>query len=204
MDLAQLFNHYGTDKDRIGYTPVYHALFHHRRHERVRLLEVGIGTMLPGVHSSMRGYALAGYRPGGSLRAWRDYFTRGTIYGVDVQRDTELAEEGITTALCNSTDPRQVAAFVQRLGGPRFDIIIDDGSHVDTNQLATLENLYPHLEAGGIYVIEDVHPDGRIVCDPATIELLCKGDPFFFAGRRTILCVIYKQYLERNPSGYGY
>jgi hypothetical protein len=107
---------------------VYHALFDRRRHERLTLLEVGIGTMRPGAHSSMRGYALAGYRPSGALRAWRDYFARGEIYGVDVQSDTQFSEERITTALCDSTDPRQVAAFVQGLDGLRFDIIIDDGS----------------------------------------------------------------------------
>lgn len=204
VDLAQLFNHYGTDKDRIGYSPVYHALFDRRRHEEVNLLEIGIGTMRPGVRSSMHGYALAGYRPGGSLRAWRDYFPRGAIYGVDIQSDTEISEERITTAFCDSTDPQRVATFVERLGGRRFDIIIDDGSHVDTDQLATLENFYPHLEPRGVYVIEDVHPDSRLVLDPASLEPLCHGDPFFFAGRGTILCVIYKQHLERHPSGYGY
>ena len=39
----------------------------------VALKMAGIGTMLPGVHSSMVGFASPGYRPGGSLRSWRDF-----------------------------------------------------------------------------------------------------------------------------------
>jgi hypothetical protein len=204
MDLAQLFNHYGTDKDVIGYTPVYHALFDRRRHDPLRLLEIGIGTMLPDVHSSMRGFALAEYRPGGSLRAWRDYFGRADIYGVDVQPDTQFSEERITTCLCDSTDAAHVESRFRRLSGLRFDIIIDDGSHVDANQLKTLENFYPHLNDGGLYVVEDIHSDSTLMTRPEVLEPLCHGDPFFFAGMMNTMCVVYRRHLERHPSGYGY
>lgn len=85
-----------------------------------RILEIGIGTMIPGVHSSMVGYALPHYQPGGSLRAWRDYFPRGSIAGVDVQADTQFTEERITTLLCDSRDRK----IIEILNGRKFDIII--------------------------------------------------------------------------------
>lgn len=190
-DLRQLFNLHGTDKDRIGYSAVYRALLEHRRDEALTLLEIGIGTLVEGAHSSMVGYALPGYRPGGSLRAWRDYFPRARIFGVDVQADTQLAEERITTYLCDSTDPDAVdSVFGQP--GIQFDVVVDDGSHVDRNQLATLRNFFPRVRPGGWYVIEDIHPEASMIADPDEIPRLCDGAPHFFAGLSTILCVISK------------
>ncbi len=92
-DLCDLFNKYGSDKDRNGYAQVYHTLFHKLCDQPINFLEIGIGTMIPGVASSMQGYALEGYKPGGSLRAWRDYFVNGRIVGVDIQPDTQFTDE---------------------------------------------------------------------------------------------------------------
>src|ERR1700730_10847839 len=85
MDLDELFDRYGSDKNRNGYTPVYHALLKHLRDRPMDILEIGIGTLIAGAPSSMVGFALPGYRPGGSLRAWRDYFPKAPVLGMDVQ-----------------------------------------------------------------------------------------------------------------------
>ena len=71
MELGDLFNLYGSDKERNGYVPLYQTLFRTKQENEVSLLEVGIGTMIEGAHSSMVGYALPNYKPGGSLRAWQ-------------------------------------------------------------------------------------------------------------------------------------
>jgi hypothetical protein len=63
-DLAQLFSAHGSDKDSNGYSSLYSALFTHLREAPISLLEVGIGTMIPGVNSSMKGYASDDYKPG--------------------------------------------------------------------------------------------------------------------------------------------
>src|SRR5579863_5736399 len=131
MDLDELFNHYGSDKTRNGYAPIYHSLFKHIKNNRINLLEIGIGTMIPGVHSSMVGYSLPGYKPGGSLRAWRDYFPNSNILGADVQSDTQFTEDRISTILCDSTSPEKTEEIFK---GKSFDIIIDDGSHYDEHQ----------------------------------------------------------------------
>ena len=115
------------------------------------VLEIGIGTMISGVHSSMVGFAQEGYKPGGSLRAWRDFFPNATIYGMDVQPDTQFNDEKrIVTFLCNSIDPDQVGEMMGKLGNAKFDIIIDDGSHVIDDQFKTLRNFFPFLKGGGI------------------------------------------------------
>ena len=190
MDLVQIFQKYGTDKLVNGYAPVYHALLDGRREQVRSVLEVGIGTMIPNVHSSMVGYAGAGYSPGGSLRAWRDYFQNASVLGMDVQPDTQFSEERIQTILCDSTD----APAVQRAIGDRmFDFIIDDGSHVDANQFSTLRNLYGRLRPGGLYVIEDIHPGNSVRDAPHLVGSIVGHNEYFFTGIRNNLCVIYAQ-----------
>jgi len=163
MDLEQLFGLHGTDKAEYG--PLYCAMFKDIRQRRLKLLEISIGTLIEGVNSSMVGYALPGYAPGGSLRAWRDYFPHSEIYGLDVQADTQFQEERIHTFLCNSTDRDAVAEFIESQNGITFDIAIDDGSHVESDQLETLHNLFPHIRKGGYYVAEDISQNKKLVAE---------------------------------------
>jgi hypothetical protein len=166
--LAEIFNKWGTDKaqnssgprghaENHGYAGVYECLFRRWRHDVKSVLEIGIGTMLPGVPSSMLGWALEGYRPGGSLRAWREYFHAATIYAIDVQPDTQLEnEERIVTRLCDSTDQAQVRDLMRNSFVDEFDVIIDDASHDIGDQLKTLHNFFPYLKRRGMYILEDV------------------------------------------------
>lgn len=188
--LGDLFNKYGSDKDRNGYTPYYDALFKHLRHRPLRFLEIGIGTMIPDVHSSMVGYALPGYAPGGSLRAWRDYFPLGEIVGLDVQPDTQFKEDRITTYLIDST---QKDFIEPTLKDQSFDIILDDGSHYDEHQLKTLHNLWSRVRPGGYYIIEDLQPWNRIHGEfrEALVEFLGKQATVFFSEKLN-LCIISK------------
>ena len=182
INLELIFRRYGTDKGRNGYAGVYECLFGRGRREVKALLEIGIGTMIPGVHSSMVGYAQEGYKPGGSLRAWRDFFPNATIYGMDVQPDTQFDdEEGIVTFLCNSTDPDQVSKVMGKLDYAKFDIIIDDGSHVIEDQFKTLRNFFPLLKGGGIYVVEDVGHN-KFAKQTERIREICGDHAFFSAG----------------------
>lgn len=157
LDIDDLLNGHASDKQsQNGYAPIYHALFKHLRDRPITLLEIGIGTMIQGAYCSMYGHDLPGYRPGASLRAWRDYFINGVIHGVDVQPDTMIRDESrIHTAICDTTDAEAVKQFLVRTAG--FDIIIDDGAHIADLQLKTLRNVYPGLRTNGLYVIEDVN-----------------------------------------------
>jgi hypothetical protein len=183
-DLGSLFNKYGSDKDRNGYTPIYHALWNSLRTKPMDLLEIGIGTMIPGVQSSMVGYALPGYAPGGSLRAWRDYFALGNIAGCDVQPDTQFSEDRIVTYLADSSK-KQLLDDV--LGDRKFDIIIDDGLHWDECQVKTMENLWDRVKPGGYYVIEDVTVWSRIPTEfRPKIEALA-GKNYFLTELKNVL-----------------
>lgn len=188
--LRDLFNKYGSDKDKNGYSPYYESLFHHMRYKKVRLLEIGIGTMIPGAASSMVGYALENYKPGGSLRAWRDFFEMGEILGCDVQPDTQFTEEGIRTVLADSTNEHAVN---NALGDLKFDIIIDDGSHLDTHQLFTLRNLWPRLNDGGFYIVEDIYPGSRMSGEFIKhIESVIDKEASYYFSADKNLCIILK------------
>src|SRR5262249_8349115 len=144
------------------YAPAYEVFLRSRRQDVKKLLEVGIGTLIPDAHSSMVGWGAPHYRPGGSLRSWRDYFPQAQIFGIDVQPDTQFSEQRIRTFICNSTDRRAVEKLVTRNNLNEIDVVIDDGSHKAADQLASLENLFHLLAPNGLYVIEDVMGNGLL------------------------------------------
>jgi hypothetical protein len=147
---------YGSDKVGNGYAPVYDTILKNIRNKPIKLLEIGIGTMKPNVPSSMT-YVFGengAYTPGASLRAFRDYFPNGEIYGGDIQDDCMFTEERITTLLFDSTSKQACDTALRDL---KFDVIIDDGLHTATAQIETFKNLWERLNEGGVYFIEDVH-----------------------------------------------
>lgn len=142
-DLGDLAIRFGTDKWGAWhwYTRDYDRHFAPLREEPVRVLEIGIG-----------GYADpdAG---GGSLRMWKSYFRRGIVVGIDLFDKPGVAEPRIRT-LAGSQDDPNFLARVAAQHGP-FDIVIDDGSHLNEHVLASFAALFPHVRPGGFYVIED-------------------------------------------------
>jgi len=132
--LRALFDQEGTDKGE--YAKPYEILLRQNREHIRRVLEIGIGSMLPGP-SSMYGYAPKTYRPGASLRAWKAYFPNARIVGIDIQPDTQFEEDRIQTFLCDSTSTAAVEQLLSRIPSHPFDIIVDDGSHDGRDQLQT-------------------------------------------------------------------
>jgi SAM-dependent methyltransferase len=120
------------------YFDIYHR--HLRTHigRRPSILEIGVFS-------------------GGSLDLWKQYFGPGSaVYGVDIQESCRAYEEpGIRIFIGDQGD----RAFWQRFKGevPYLDVVIDDGSHRPDDQVATLEELLPHLRPGGVYICEDIH-----------------------------------------------
>jgi len=155
--LRELFDREGSDKGR-WYGGLYDVLLQPQRQAVRCVVEIGIGTLIPGAESSMVGWAAEHYRPGGSLRAWRDFLPQAEVYGLDVAPDTQFADEPrIQTFLCDSTAAEQVAGILRRIARPA-DLVIDDGLHDVNAQVKTLKNFLPALRDGGLYVVEDVLP----------------------------------------------
>lgn len=200
MDLSDLFNKYGSDKDTNGYSHLYSFVFTPLKDQQLNILEIGIGTMTKGAKSSMKGYMPDSYKPGASLRAWRDFFPNSQIYGFDIQKDTQFTEERIQTRLCDSIDPNSVKAVMDELN-IKFDIIVDDGWHLDQAQIKTLENFFPYLKDDGIYVIEDIYPGSKLnSTTPDVIKKVIGSYEHFFVGLKNNQCLIHKRLINSRAN----
>jgi Methyltransferase domain len=104
----------------------------------VRLLEIGVQN-------------------GGSLQIWSKYLPKGSaLVGIDI--DNKCAElvtaPNVSMYIGDATDPVWLG---HALGDSRFDVIIDDGSHRSDDIVASFEACFPRLDAGGTYIVEDLH-----------------------------------------------
>jgi hypothetical protein len=98
-----------------------------------------------------------GIYSGGSLDMWREYFgEKAQIYGADIQPSCRAYESARTQVFIgDQADPDFWQYFIRKV--PRLDVVIDDGGHQTSQQIPTLEALFPHLQPGGVYICEDVH-----------------------------------------------
>jgi hypothetical protein len=153
--LFDLVEKYGTDKTLSGYTYTYQDLFQPIKDNVKTVLEIGLGTLDPSIPSTFVGNTrlFDFYKPGGSLRVWRDFFPNAKIYGVDIAEDCMFQEDRIKTFLFDSSDAQKCSYELKNL---EFDIIIDDGNHDPKYQVETLRNLFPLLNINGYYIIEDI------------------------------------------------
>lgn len=133
----------GTDKFGYhDYTPNYFKMFAHLKDAKIKVLEIGVG-----------GYA-DDDRGGQSLEVWRDFFPNAEITGIDIQKKTMDLGPRVEILQGSQVDPDFLKELVEKRGP--FDIIIDDGSHRNEHIVASYQMLFPTLNAGGIYVAEDV------------------------------------------------
>lgn len=156
--LELLANRFGTDKGYAhGYCGEYERHFKAIRerlarraeadhvpidHSGFKLLEIGIG-----------GYGVAN-RGGHSLKMWEAYFPIGEIHGVDIEDKSFLDGPRIHTCQADQSDGDAMHDVGENLGP--FDVVIDDGSHIQSHILTSFLALFPHVTPGGIYVIEDL------------------------------------------------
>jgi predicted O-methyltransferase YrrM len=96
-----------------------------------------------------------GVYDGSSLRMWSEYFPNAKITGLDVDpRCLDHSRGAIRVRLCDQSDVSQLLRVATDLGP--FDLVVDDGSHIWSHQILTLETLLPFVSPGGIYILEDI------------------------------------------------
>ena len=90
---------------------------------------------------------------GHSIKMWEEYLPESKIIGVDI--DISIVNFEFDKAKLIEVDAAS-EDILGKLGKETFDVIIDDGSHQITHQIKSLELLYPKLNSGGYYFIEDI------------------------------------------------
>lgn len=120
------------------YFDIYHRHLQKFRGKPVSILEIGIFS-------------------GGSLGMWLDYFgSHATVHGIDIEPDCRSYEtDRIKVTIGDQSDRGFWREFLRTNEG--FDVVIDDGSHMHRDQIISLEEIFPGLNPGGIYICEDVH-----------------------------------------------
>ena len=137
--MDDIFTKVGTDKNTThSYLEAYERLFEPRRHDPVRVLEIGVFS-------------------GASLNAWAEYFDNpeSKIVGLDIttQHIThDLSNPKIKMMILDATKADEIT-FIEG----DFDIIIDDGSHILRDQVISFKLLNSRIRDGGVYIIEDVY-----------------------------------------------
>jgi len=132
--ISKLLAKYGSDKVPRGkerghsYGPFYDELFSHNPTD---ILEVGVHF---------------GY----SVSAWCEAFLEARIVGIDIDPIFKGKEPKNFYYLKFDVKNCNFAPLV------KFDIIIDDGSHLKEDQMWVIENLSKHLKENGKLVIEDI------------------------------------------------
>lgn len=118
------------------YLDIYERLFDPLRDAPLSLLELG-------VHS------------GHSLHLWHRYFPKARITGLDMRPcPGDIPADRVAYVRGRQEDP---AAIAKAADHGRFDIIIDDASHIGRLTKATFGLLFrDHLKPGGLYVLEDI------------------------------------------------
>jgi hypothetical protein len=122
----------------LHYFDIYERHFERFRDKPIRMLEIG-------VHG------------GGSLNMWRDYFhSESQIVGIDIKPEClEHAHDNIAVHIGSQDDEEFLTEVAETYGG--FDIVLDDGSHVNSHVIKTFGTLYSRVSPNGVYLIEDMH-----------------------------------------------
>ena len=95
---------------------------------------------------------------GGSCAAWCESIPNSFICGVDHNLGRIWINPSDYKNLTLLSGSHEDSKTYDSLGDRKFDIIIDDGSHIDRDQVANFLILRNKLKDGGVYVIEDIYP----------------------------------------------
>ena len=150
IELEELFSYYKTDKANYiksektyghGYAEFYEKHFSNLRDKKLNILEIGSYS-------------------GASAAAFVKYFKNIDIYCLDINLTKFLYKsKKIHPFGLDVSNKKMVKKFLNKINFfeniKSFDIIIDDGSHILSDQLKAIDYFFKYLNKDGYYVIED-------------------------------------------------
>jgi cephalosporin hydroxylase len=138
--IEYIFNKYETDKNKNhhNYIRQYDTLLRDFRDKPIKYLEIGVLN-------------------GCSIKAFKEAFKNSQlVLGLDIDnrcKKYEDIENNIFVEIGNATDNDFIQSITKKYG--TFDIILDDGSHLNKDVINSFELLFPLLNDNGLYIVED-------------------------------------------------
>jgi len=136
---------HGTDKsithiyNNRSFMDVYERYFQSLKDKEVNILEIGVLN-------------------GSSLRTWKEYFKNGSkIVGLDIDPSKISFNSQDIKIFIGSQNDEKIINDIKLEYKEGFDIIIDDGSHINNLTLDSFNLLFETIKPGGFYIIEDTH-----------------------------------------------
>ena len=130
-----------SDKHSHGYSKFYERFFERikKSKECVEILEIGV-------------------RYAAGTRCFHEYFENCNITGVDIIYSSQAKKfkrnnKSFDFIHGSAVDPQ----IIKQINRKKFDIIIDDASHITGHQIFCFKEYYKLLNPGGIYIVEDLH-----------------------------------------------
>ena len=148
VSLDFLFNYYNTDKGSVfnknlglGFANFYENHLNKFRNDKINILEIGSYS-------------------GASAAAFVKYFPNSKVYCLDINlRNFIYKSNRIFPFGIDSSNKKMLSNFLRKIDFFEkikfFDIIIDDGSHMLSDQLFSLDYFYRYVKKKGFYIIED-------------------------------------------------
>ena len=100
-----------------------------------------------------------GIQNGGSLEIWAKYFPNAkNIVGCDIDEKCKdlVFNDSRITVFVGDANADDIQKRITECA-PKFDIIIDDGSHRSSDVIRSFSRYFQYLKYEGIYIIEDIH-----------------------------------------------
>ena len=123
-----------TTKKVHDFFPIYEKNFKEYRNKKINLLEIGFTK--------------------NSLTLFKKYFPKSNIVGLDLNKRKKDFYKKADLFYGDQTDLEVLSKIVKKY--KKFDIIIDDGSHINSHVKKTFNFLFKYLRNNGTYFIEDL------------------------------------------------
>jgi hypothetical protein len=135
--LDRIAKSHGTDKssEHHNYCVKYEKYLPFDRYDTLKILEIGVLN-------------------GKSLKTWKEYFYMSHIVGIDIDPNCKQYEEEKISIEIGSQYDNNFLREVSEKYGP-FDMILDDGSHLNSHVTYSFQHLWNGVKSGGVYIVED-------------------------------------------------
>jgi SAM-dependent methyltransferase len=156
-----------SSKHRHPYTAVYDFLFTNIRYFPITIAEIGILDNM-------------------SMKCWREYFPNALLYGYEYSKEylDKAEKDNLANTKYFFMDVKSEKSIEEGLCKDKFDIIIEDSTHIFEDQIRVINVAHKFLKPNGIIVIEDLFksvPNSEYIKAIKNVESYYKSATFVVA-----------------------